>query len=395
MVTRSGWLVLVASLVTLAGGRAFALPELYVFGATGIALLLVAVMQARRSLPTLRVERVVHPRRVHLGGSSRVELRITNTGTRRSPVLTLHDPVAGTVGARVSLAPLGPAQTQVASYRLPTERRGLVAVGPLEARRTDPFGLARRTVVVADRAALTVLPAIESLNHRPAGAGLDDPLHGFAHPVRGGAGDEDFATLRPYVVGDDLRRVHWASSARVGDLVVRQDDPPWQGHLTVVLDARGDRIDAERFEVAVTATASLVYAVGVRGDRIRLVITDGTDTGLVDARAGRDTVLEHLAVVQRHPSSDRAFVPTTGRRRSGGLVFITGTPTPGDLAHLIADRSRFATVWLVTIDPSAVGRAADGPLAGPRPGIEVAHVDGATSFPSAWAAAGRASSGRR
>lgn len=384
MVTRSGWLLLLGSVVTVVAGRAFALPELYLLGATGAALLLAAFVLVRRPPPNLDVERTVHPQRVHLGGQSRVELCITNRSLRRAPVVTLHDPVEGTVGARVSLAPLDPGEDQAASYRLPTERRGIVRVGPLEAQVTDAFGLVRRCFAVAGGATLTVLPAIENLGGLASGGGLDDPLAGIAHPVLGSLGDEDFATLRPYVVGDDLRRVHWASSARAGDLLVRQDDPPWQGHLTVVLDAREERLDADQFEVAVSAAASLVNAIAVRGDRARLIITNGTDTGLLDARAGRDTLLEHLAVVKLHQGGELPEPALDGRSRTGGLILVTGTPNGSDLARLVAQRPRFATIRLVIIDPSVIGGARQYHPTANTPGVEAVVVDRDHPFGEAW-----------
>ncbi len=379
MVTRPGWLVVVGSVLVVAAGRLFGLPELYLLGATGIALVVVAVVVVRRRAPVLDVERTIHPRQVPLGTSSRVELRITNRGRRRTPVLSMHDPVAGTVGATVSLAPLAPAEKQAASYRLPTEHRGVVRIGPLDAQLTDAFGLARRRFTVAGDAALTVLPAIEDLGGPSTGGGFDDPLAGVVHPVLGSAGDEDFATLRPYVVGDDLRRVHWSSSARADDLLVRQDDPPWQGHVTVLLDARRSHLDAEHFELAVSAAASLLHAVALRGDRARLVITDGTDSGLLDARTGRDTLLEHLAVVDRHPGTDLPQPAVDGRTRSGGLVLVTGTPVAVDVGILRTLRSRFAAIRVVAI--------AEDPA--PVPGVEVVAVPDGVSFASAWRTSSR------
>lgn len=395
MLTRSGWLVLVGSALTIAAGRLFGLGELYLLGATGISLTLVALLLVRRRPPVVDVERIIVPLRVHLGGTSRVELRIINRGHRPAPLLTLHDPVAGTIGATVSLAPLAPGGREAASYRLPTDRRGLVAVGPLEAQLTDAFGLARRRFPVAGPAALTVLPAIEILSGLATGGRLEDPLVGVAHPVLGVAGDGDFATLRPYVVGDDLRRVHWSSSARAGDLLVRQDDPPWQGHLTVLLDARSDHVDEDRFELAVSAAASLVHAVAERGDRARLVLTNGTDTGLLDARAARFRLLEHLAVVQRHRPSKLPAFSRDGRSRTGGLVLVTGTPAPDDLAHLATQRSRFASVRLVVVDPSAVEGREREPAPSPGPGIDVVVIERNISFAAAWSAALRRPAVRR
>lgn len=402
MLSQAGWLLIAGSAGTIVGGRLFGLPELYVLGATGLVLVAVAVVLVLRPLPTLAARRVLHPARVHLGNDSRVEIRVSNRGRRRSPVVELNDPVEGTVGARVSLAPLRPGQERAASYRLPTERRGLVEVGPLEADVVDPFGLARRRHRLASTASLTVLPAIESIASPGSGGGSDDPLGGLTHPVLGATADDEFAALRPYVVGDDLRRVHWPSTARLDDLVVRQDDPPWQGHLTVLLDARIDHTDPERFEVAVSAAASLLHAVAERGHRLRLVVTDGTDTGQVDARSHEDDLLELLAVVERHRGTALPTLRGGGRNRAGLLVVFTGSPTPADLQHLTVLRSRYGTIRVVCAadgfgtSPGADREAGRGTRGASAHGaLEMLTIDRSTTFAAVWATAGSKPAGSR
>lgn len=390
MLTRSGWGVAAGSIVALVAGRVLGLAELYVFGATGLAIVVVAVLAGLRPLPTVDVDRRVRPPRVPRGGTARVDLVVRNPGPRRTPVLELFDPVEGTVGARVSLAPLASTDRQAAGYRLPTERRGVVRCGPLVVSRTDPFGLARRSRIVAGDASLVVLPAIEPLGGRGPGGGLDDPLAGVAHPVLGGRGDEDFAALRPYVVGDDLRRVHWASSARTGDLLVRLDDPPWRGHLTVVLDGRSDRIDPDDFERAVSAAASLVHAAALRGDRVRLVLPDGRDSGLVEGRLHTDGLLDRLAVVDRGGAGPLPEISPGARARSGGLVVVTGGLDRSELAALGRHPERFASVRVVVIGAGRsepTGGEAGADLAATD--LQVVPVARGTSFAAAWVAADR------
>src|SRR5438046_425881 len=65
-----------------------------------------------------------------------------------------------------------------------------------------------------------------------------DPLAGAEHPPALGVAGEDFYALRAYEMGDDLRRVHWPSTARVDELMIRQNEMPWQGRATVLLDTR-------------------------------------------------------------------------------------------------------------------------------------------------------------
>jgi uncharacterized protein (DUF58 family) len=93
-------------------------------------------------------------------------------------------------------------------------------------------------------------------------------------------GGDEFHSLRPYVIGDDLRRVHWPSTARRDELTVRQDERHQQGRTTVLLDVRRAVHTDESFERAVSAAASLLVAAVRRGDEVRLVATDRTDSGL-------------------------------------------------------------------------------------------------------------------
>ncbi len=109
-------------------------------------------------------------------------------------------------------------------------------VGPLRAERTDPFGLARRTTDVAPVADLTVYPRVDAVHPLPDSPGSDRHLN--APRAAFGVAGEDFYALRPYEVGDDLRRVHWPSTARRDELMIRQNETPWQGRATVLLDTR-------------------------------------------------------------------------------------------------------------------------------------------------------------
>lgn len=350
MPTRAGWLALVAGAGMILTGRLLGLVELYVLGAVTVSLVAFAVLAVRRRLPNLVVDRDVVPRRVHRGAQSHVDLTVRNGGNRSTPLLSLFDPVEGTVGARVSLAPLLPGSTHLARYLLPTGRRGRLGLGPLEARLTDPFGLATRRVEVAGRTHLTVLPSVEILHRLPDSPGVEDPLAGLSRIVAGTWGGGDFATLREYVHGDDLRRVHWPSSARAGDLLVRQDDPLCQDHLTILLDARRSRVTEERFEMAVTGAASIVHAASRSGDRIRLIVTDGTDSGLVDARTGREMLLELLAMVNPVSGDDTLPEPPhDGRNGTGTLIVLTGRLTHEDVSVLEAAAGRFDSALAIVL----------------------------------------------
>ena len=304
MPTRSGWLVLVGAVASVTAARAFGLLELLVLGVAGVVLVLVAVVWCRVASADLRVDRRNEPATPTVGRPARIDLHGRATG-RRVGVVDLEDPVEGTVGVRMTVGPFGPGARAQLGYRLPTRQRGPLHIGPLTAVVSDPFGLARRRVALAPATVVTVVPAVEVLDGGPAGAGRRAPQRGAGRPLLGSDAADDPATLRPYVVGDDLRRVHWTSSARVGELVVRREEDRRQGRATVVLDCDASAMDADAFEQAVSAAASLVHAAAEAGDAVRLVTTDpadrARDAGPVDGRRHEATLLHRLALVGQHP----------------------------------------------------------------------------------------------
>ena len=126
---------------------------------------MVAVALARLRL---QVERTVTPPRVYAGSPSRVELSVRNDGDRTTPVVRMFDPVTGTRGADLLLGPLEPGVTARAAYRLPTEKRGIVRIGPLDVVVTDPFGVASSATAAAPVSELTVFPWVDDIVAGPA-----------------------------------------------------------------------------------------------------------------------------------------------------------------------------------------------------------------------------------
>src|SRR5439155_26608042 len=244
--------------------------------------------------------RQLRPPRVHAGASSRVDLTAQNTGNHRSPVLAARDPFdGGRRWARFSLAPLNPNESARAAYRLPTEQRGIFTLGPLHMTMSDPFGLAAVSSEGAGMTSLTVYPKVHRIRPMPDTQG-PDPNSGVGHPIALSQSGEDFYALREYQMGDDLRRVHWPSTARLDELMIRQDDMPWQGRASVLVDLRRGRPTDETLELALEAAASIADASTRRRALVRLVATDGTDSGFGTGRGHLDIILERLAAARAH-----------------------------------------------------------------------------------------------
>ena len=382
MLTRQGWLVGAGAAALLLAGRLLGLPELFALGVVAAALLVGSAILVGTARLELEIGRSIHPARVHVGTASRVDLTIRNLRATTTPVLRLRDPVSGTRGADLLVPPLGRAERTIAAYRLPTDRRGLVQIGPLEVIVGDPFGLTNLATVAAPKVALTVYPHVDQIEPLPYTTG-HDPLAGARQPNSLGRTGEDFYALRPYVVGDDLRRIHWPSSARHDELLVRQNELPWQGRTTVLLDVRKAAHTGDSLEVAVSAAASIVSATARRHDLVRLVTTAGTDSDFAPGSDHIEAIMEHLAVVPANPGGSlRRSVEMLSRRSTGGaLVVIVAEVPSDDLRAPLHLRSRYGSLTLVHIDRSAWDPGA--PI-GPPAGVPALRVTRDTPFPTAW-----------
>jgi uncharacterized protein (DUF58 family) len=378
--TRAGWWVAAGALGLVVAGRLLGILELHLVAAAAVALLVVAAVNVQATRLRLEVTRELHPPRVHAGTPSRVELHVTNRGRRRTPLLALRDPVGPSRSARVLLAPLAPGRAVSAAYQLPTDERGVVGIGPLRVEVSDPFGLFVLGTPAAGVAELTVWPAVAPLAPIPHTQG-DEP-HGGLHHRRGhGTSGQDFHALRPYVLGDDLRRVHWASTAKRDELMVRQDQMPWQGRATILLDARRGAYGGAAFERAVSAAASVATAASAQQFLVRLVTTAGLDTGFATGRAHLDAILEQLAVVS---ATDRGSLPgvvaSLQRAGNGGAVAaLVGARSPAGIAAVGHLGRSFGHLTVVAFGD---GRTDPGTI--PAGAL---LVDDDASFPTLWAQA--------
>jgi uncharacterized protein (DUF58 family) len=390
MLTRRGLSVLILAVAMVLAGRLLGIPELYAIAVVAVTLVGGAVVFVRGHPCRLDARRELRPPQVHAGGNSRVELSVRNIDGRRSPVLSARDPFdSGRRWARFFIAPLLPGETVRAAYRLPTSERGIFPLGPLQIGLTDPFGLAQRTTEAAPVATLTVYPRVDEVRPLPQSQGAE-PSAARGRPSLT-AGGEDFYALRPYQTGDDLRRVHWPATARIDELMIRQDEVPWQGRVTVLADLRAAAHTPESLELALSAAASVIHA-GWRDHRqVRLVATDGTDTGFGSGHNHLGAILETLAGAELHGSTTHfpAILASLDRHGAGGGVAVVSSDLPDeDLVSLSRLGQRFGSVALVLIE-----RSAWDPAAGDRPrrsvpgAIRVIRVNARAPFASAWDAA--------
>ena len=253
VVSVTAWWVLVLSLVALAAGFILEWNELRVAGFFGLVLLAICVafiFGGARISSELGLGRD----RVVVGDNANGRLILTNDSGRRVLPQMIELPV-GQGRAAFELKSLAAHESHEELFRIPTNRRAVLDVGPVRGVRADPLGLLRRELVLGEQHVLYVHPKTSPLAGSAAGILRD--LEG--ETVRK-LTDHDvaFHALRNYVPGDDRRYIHWKSTARSGTLMVRQFEETRRSHLLVALSTLlSDYAHDEEFETAVSVAGSL------------------------------------------------------------------------------------------------------------------------------------------
>ncbi|MFC7107399.1 DUF58 domain-containing protein [Nonomuraea rubra] len=292
--------------------------DLFRIGVLVTALPLLAAMVVARTRYRLSCARRLDPPRAEVGGEATVTLRLENVTRLPTGLLLVEDTVPYALGVRPRfvLDRVEPRGVREIDYRVRSDLRGRYTIGPLSIRIADPFGLVELTRSFTISDTLVVTPHVAALPHvRLSGewtGGGDSRTRSVA-----AAGDDDVAP-REYRQGDDLRRVHWRSTARYGELMVRREEQQWQSRGALLLDTRrhAHRGEGPRssFEVAVSAAASIGVHLAHEGLGLRLVTDQGaehlTDTGL------SYSLLDTLAVVRHSPA--RSLEMGISALRSGG-----------------------------------------------------------------------------
>lgn len=271
VVTPAGWIVLGLAAVSLTLSFVFGWQEFTYLGMVALAAFVVscAFLFGRASYGVL-VE--LNPRRVVVGDRAMGRMLVTNTGPRNLPPTRMELPVGKGV-AEFQLPAMKPKQEQEELFAVPTNKRAVIVAGPAESVRGDSLGLLRRALQWADPVDLFVHPRTVRL--MPSAAGLVRDLEGqVSKKITNN--DIAFHALRPYVPGDDRRYVHWRTSARIGQLMVRQFEETRRSQVTMIHVTREDvYASEEEFELAISVTASIAQQVIRDGVQMNVVSESG------------------------------------------------------------------------------------------------------------------------
>ena len=264
---------------------------------------------------TLRRRRVVE-------GSRAPTVRLD---VRAGAVPMLFPKVRVAVGVRgvdLRLPFLAPFARHTEELDLPELARGAYLIGPVTYEKIDPVGLVRRRLDAGATHELLVSPRVTDLS--VFAGGLVNDLDG-ATSQQLTMSDLAFHALREYVAGDDLRHVHWRSSAKAGQLLVRQYHETRRGHVTVLLDrSRTSYPRPGDFELAVSAATSIALRA-VRDDfdtylRCGPHLGEGRHAEAMNDAAcrfalGEDDYLEHARAASDAAHGTGLVVQVTGAAR--------------------------------------------------------------------------------
>lgn len=366
---------------------------------------LLAAVWIGRSRYRLALTRTVTPHLVAAGQPARVELTLTNEARTPTGVLLLEDHLPYVLGTRPRfvLEGIGSGWRRQATYQVRSDVRGNYEVGPMTVVATDPFGLVELGRSFRATASLTVTPRTVDLPGILLGGAWTGS--GDNRPRSFTTGSAEDVTVREYRQGDDLRRVHWRSSARVGELMVRREEQPWQSRATVFLDNRlishrGQGI-ASSLESAVSVAASVAVHLSQRGYSVRLVFAPGEAPGTAwhsrSAAVNTAPLLEALAVVQAEhaPRLDTTWLAEPGH--GGLLIAVLGSVTDADVPFFSRLQQHAATSAAIALDVdqwaphSVVSDTASTPAGLARSGWRAVSMGPLDGVDSVWRELGQLS----
>jgi len=333
-------------------------------GVALLALPLLAAVAARRGQYRLSTSRTITPSRAPVGHTAKVTLRLENVSRVPTGLLLAEDTVPYALGSkpRYVLDKIERRGVRQLTYSLRSDLRGKFEIGPVHLRVADSFGLVEFERSASGRTTFVVTPRVVSLSRAVISRTWAGEGEGQSR-LSSTAGEDDVIP-REYRDGDEKRRVHWRSTARYGELMVRREEQRWRNRATILLDSRsrshmGAGV-ASSFEAAVSAAAS----VGVHISREGLTGQFVTDAATL--RGGplfSDALLDSLAVIQ--PSSsrnlDRAFAEL--RTAGGVIIAIVGRLQTPEVRKLAACRTEGSQALAVLLD--VVTWAAEPQRAGP------------------------------
>jgi len=358
--TRRGRLALVLGATTYLAAWAFGSKILYPVGiGLPVAVLLAWLWTALANRP-LRIRRTLASGERFEGDDVEVTVRLASQRRLVPARWTLRERI-GKLGEIVT--PVG--ATGYARYVLGQLPRGRYEFQGSLAVIEDPFGLERVEQPLESPGALLVYPRLVELDRLFSEGGRRS--HDGRRLLLRRPSGFDLHSVRDYEHGDSLRKVHWRSTARRGQLMVKELEDSPRDEVAVVLDADPDAVVGESFDVQVRAAGSLLLS-HVRQGRRAVLVVNGARAELQGVRSGEGDwrqALDLLAAVEPEPGPPLAAVladQSSAVARSLELAVVTASLPPRLVERLVERALASGSVSLVFVDPTSFAGAPPRPL---------------------------------
>jgi uncharacterized protein (DUF58 family) len=338
---------------------AFSTGLAYLFYLVYLVMLVVggSYVLTRLGLADLEAGYAVNQLNGRVGEQLRVTYTVRHTGRIPKPWLAVHNPTnlpSGLPGRAISL---GPRAERSWLVRLPLTRRGHFRIEPLLIRTGDPFGFFEASASVGHGVTVVVYPRIDRLPLWRLPASNLEGSH--ATPERTLQTTPLATTVRPYAPGDGFNRIHWKSTARHGEIQVKEFDLEQTADVWIFLDldraVQAGKGEESTVEVAVRAAASIADRSIVENRAVGMTINSHRTTLLPADRGGRQhmKIMQLLAAVEADGSTPLAetLISTLSRLRRGmTAVVITSSQDRDWVRPLATLRARGVGCVVVALD---------------------------------------------
>ena len=364
MVRRLQLLVLVVVLVVAAFSTGY--PFLFFLVYLGLLIGGGSYVVTRLGLADLEAGYAVNQVTGYVGDRLRITYTVRNTGRLPKPWLEIHNPTSlpgGLPGRALSLGGRGERSWMV---RMPLLRRGHFRIDPLQVRTGDPFGFFEASAGVGHGITLIVYPRIEPLPLWRLPPASIEGAH--SSPERTLQTTPLATTVRPYAPGDSMNRIHWRTTARLGEIQVKEFELEQTSDVWLFLDLdaadEAGQGDQGTTEVAVRVAASVAAKALAENRAVGLTVNAHRTTVIPADRGARQRlkVLQLLAAVEADGSTplDEVLLTGIGRLRRGmTAVIVTASSDARFIRPLAALRSRGVGVVVVALDGAAFEPAQD------------------------------------
>jgi uncharacterized protein (DUF58 family) len=356
--------LIVATILVLA---AFTTGEGFLFFLVylGLAVLGGSYLVTRFGLTDLEAGYAVNQLQAHVGEVLRATYTLRSTSRLPKLWLEVHNPSTLPVPLPGRVISLGPNGERSWIAKVPLGRRGHFRVDPLQIRTGDPFGFFEASASVGHGLTLVVYPRLEPIPRwRLQAVSLEGSR---STPVRTQQTTPLATSVRPYAPGDAFNRIHWPSTARTGDIQVKEFDLEQTADVWIVLDLqRATQVgvgDDATVEVGVRVAAAIAERAIEENRAVALTTTGSRVTVLPPDRGPRQRqkILQLLAAVDGDGATPLAEALVAGLpllRRGMSAIVITASTEPAWVRPLATLRPRGIGCQVIWLDPAVFARHA-------------------------------------